>query len=96
MVFVGFNAFNDWIISLFLGLKVGLLGLLVNMYIFKLSKPYNKRVFQTWCFITNLFLKALVKIMQKGIPVAQERRLKKGSATRVLFYEIMENNGDVE
>ena len=84
---------NDFIIF---GLKVFLLGLLVNMYIFKLSKAYNKILFQAWCFITNLFLKALVKIMQKNIHVAQEQRLKKGSATRISFYEIMANNGATE
>ena len=96
MAFVGFNAFNDWMISLFFGLKVCLLGLLVNMYIFKLSKAYNKRLFKNWCFITNLFLKALVKIMQNKIPVVQERRLKKGSTTRISLYEIMANNGVAE
>ena len=52
--------------------KVCLVGFLGNMYIFKLSKTYNKSLFQVLCFMTNPFFKALVKNMQKRILVVQE------------------------
>ena len=73
----------------YFSLKVCLLGLLVNMYIFKLSKAYNKSLFQVSCFITNSFLKALVKIMQKRILVALSFFTLRSCTTGILFCIIL-------
>ena len=50
--------------------KVCLLGLLVNMYIFKLSKTYNKSSFQVLIYNLTLIFESFVKYFHKEIPVA--------------------------
>ena len=46
--------------------KVCLLGLLVNMYIFKLSKNYNKSLFQVLIYNLTLIFESFVKIFSWG------------------------------
>jgi len=50
--------------------KVCLLGLLVNMYIFKLSKTYNKSSFQVLIYNLTLIFESFVKYFHEEIPVA--------------------------
>ena len=50
--------------------KVCLLGLLVNMYIFKLSKTYNKILFQVLIYNLTLIFQSFVKYFHEEIPVA--------------------------
>ena len=50
--------------------KVYLLGLLVNMYIFKLSKTYNKSSFQVLIYNLTLIFESFVKYFHEEIPVA--------------------------
>ena len=50
--------------------KVCLLGLLVNMYIFKLSKTYNKSLFQVLIYNLTLIFESFVKYFHEEIPVA--------------------------
>ena len=50
--------------------KVRLLGLLVNMYIFKLSKTYNKSLFQVLIYNLTLIFQSFVKYFHEEIPVA--------------------------
>jgi len=50
--------------------KVCLFGLLVNMYIFKLSKTYNKSSFQVLIYNLTLIFESFVKYFHEEIPVA--------------------------
>ena len=50
--------------------KVCLLGLLVNMYIFKLSKTYNKSSFQVLIYNLTLIFESFVKYFHEEIAVA--------------------------
>ena len=49
--------------------KVCLLGLLVNMYIFKLLKTYNKSSFQVLIYNLTLIFESFVKYFHEEIPV---------------------------
>ena len=50
--------------------KVCLLGLLVNMYIFELSKTYNKSLFPAFIYNLTLIFQSFVKYFHEEIPVA--------------------------
>ena len=50
--------------------KVCLLGLSVNMYIFKLSKTYNKSSFQVLIYNLTLIFESFVKYFHEEIHVA--------------------------
>ena len=50
--------------------KVCILGLLVNMYIFKISKNYNKSLFQVLIYNLTLIFQSFVKYFHEKIPVA--------------------------
>ena len=50
--------------------KVCLLGLLVNMYIFKLSKTYDKILFQVFLYNLTLIFESFVKYFHEEISVA--------------------------
>ena len=50
--------------------KVCLLGLLVNMYIFKLSKTYNKSSFRVLIYNLTLIFESFVKYFHEEILVA--------------------------
>ena len=71
--------------------KACLLGLLVNMYIFKLSKTHNKSLLQVLIHNLTLIFESFVKYFHEEIPVA---------ALFFLFlslslgadYEVMETN----
>ena len=91
MVFVGFNAFNGSMISLFFGLTVCLLGLLVNMYIFNLSKIYNKSLFQVLIYNLTLIFESFVKYFHEEILVAALFFLFL-SLSLGEYYEVMEMN----
>ena len=54
----------------FFSFKVCLLGLLVNMYIFKLSKTYNKSSFRVLIYNLTLIFESFVKYFHEEIPVA--------------------------
>ena len=50
--------------------KVCLLGLLVNMYIFKISETYIKSLFQVLIYNLTLIFQSFVKYFHEEIPVA--------------------------
>ena len=50
--------------------KVCILGLLVNMYIFKVSKTYNKSLFQVLIYNLTLIFESFVKYFHEEIHVA--------------------------
>ena len=71
--------------------KVCLLGLLVNMYIFKLSKNYNKSSFQVLIYNLILIFESFVKYFHEEIPVAALFFLFLSLSLRT-YYEVMETN----
>ena len=79
---------NDFIIFV---LKVCLLGLLVNMYIFKLSKTYIKILFQFLIYNLTLIFESFVKYFHEEILVAALFFLLLSLSLRV-DYEVMETN----
>ena len=71
--------------------KVCLLGLLVNMYIFKLSKTYNKILFEVLLYNITLSFESFVKYFHEQIPVAALFFLFL-SLSLGAYYEVMEMN----
>ena len=71
--------------------KVCLLGLLVNMYIFKLSKAQNISLFQVLFYNLTLIFYSFVKYFQKEIPVGALFFLFL-SLSLEAYYEVMETN----
>ena len=71
--------------------KVCLLGLLVNMYIFKLSKNYNKSLFQVLIYNLTLIFEPFVKYFHEEIRVAALFFLFL-SLSLGEYYKVMETN----
>ena len=67
------------------------LGLLVNMYIFKISKNYNKSSFQVLIYNLTLIFESFVKYFHEEIPVAALFFLFL-SLSLGAYYEVMETD----